>query len=55
MRHRLKALDLCDGVWARVRLKVGNDNVESALCGSVAIRKHLESFSHACGIPEVDL
>ena len=51
MRHGLKTLDLCDGVWARVRLKVGNDNIKSPLCGGVAIREHLESFSHAGGIP----
>ena len=55
MRHKLKPLGLCDRVRARVRLKVCNDDINSPLCGSVAIREHLEGFSHARRIPQIDL
>jgi hypothetical protein len=50
MRHNLETLGLLDCVWARVRLKVSSDDIDSPLRGSVAIRKHLESLSHTRGI-----
>jgi hypothetical protein len=55
MRHYLEPLGLSDRVGASVRLKVGNDDVNSPLCGSVAIRKHLESLSDTGGITQIDL
>jgi hypothetical protein len=45
MRHNLESLGLSDRVGARVRFKVGNDNIDSPLRGSVAIRKHLKNLS----------
>jgi signal transduction histidine kinase len=42
MRHHLETLGLLDGVGARVRLKVGEDEIDSLLRGGMAVSKHLE-------------
>jgi hypothetical protein len=55
MRHNLESLGLSNRVGARVRFKVGNDNVDSPLRSSVAIRKHLESLADTRGIAQIDL
>jgi len=36
-------------------LKIGDDDIDSAFSGSVTIRKHLESFSDARRITQIDL
>jgi hypothetical protein len=55
VRHNFEPLRLSNRVGTRVRLKVGDDDVDSALCGSVAIGEHLKGFSHARRIPQIDL
>src|SRR5258706_15826872 len=55
MRHHLEPLGLCDRVGASVRLKVGNDEVKSPLCGRAAIGELLESLSDARRITQKDL
>jgi hypothetical protein len=54
VRHKLEFLGLCNRVGARVRLKIGSDDIDSALRGSVAVSKHLESFSDARRITQID-
>jgi hypothetical protein len=55
MRHHLEPLGLSDRVGTSVRLKVGNDDVNSPLCRSAAIGKHLESLSDTRRITQIDL
>jgi hypothetical protein len=45
---------LRDCVGARVRLKIGNDDIDSAFSGSVTVSEHLESFSDARRIPQIN-
>jgi hypothetical protein len=54
MRHHLETLGLLDRVGARVRLKIGNDDIDSAFSGSVTVGEHLESFSDARRVPQID-
>jgi hypothetical protein len=54
MRHHLETLGLPDRVGARMRLKVGNDDIDSAFRGSVTVSEHLESFSNARRIPQIN-
>jgi hypothetical protein len=55
MRHHLETLGLLDRVGARVRLKIGDDDIDYAFSGSVTVSEHLESFSNARRIPEINL
>ena len=55
VRHNFESLGLSDRVGARVRFKVANDNIDSPLRGSLAIRKHLESLADTRGITQIDL
>src|ERR1700675_2671186 len=55
MRHNLESLGLSDRVGTRMGFKVSNDDIDSSLRCSVAIRKHLESLSDTRGITQIDL
>jgi len=54
MRHDLEPLGLLDRVRPSVRLKVGEDNIDSSLGSSTAIREHLKSLSNACRIAQIN-
>jgi hypothetical protein len=54
MRNNLYSFGLFDGVRARVRLKVGDDHVDSAFCSGATIGKHLEGLSNARRIAQID-
>src|SRR3979490_2245798 len=54
MRYNLEPLGLLDCVGSRMRLKISNDDIDSALRGSTAIREHLKSLSDTRHIAQIN-
>ena len=48
-------MNLSDGVGTRVRLKISDDEVKTALRCRLAIRKHLKGLADARRVAKIDL